>query len=268
MANETIDAGGMTQEERRLYLIEALKAERPEYAGITIPEEEQRQRDVLRALMNVRLPQAQSREFFAVQDAYLKERAVEKGIVSLADLSPVSDHTYLWRGDITRLATDAIVNAANDQMMGCFQPLHGCIDNAIHTFAGIQLRYDCWRFMQEQGHAEKTGTAKITYGYNLPSKYVIHTVGPIVEDGVTKRNEDDLRSCYESCLDLACRHDVGSIAFCCISTGVFHYPNEEAARIAIDTVRSYRERTGSAIDVVFNVFKEEDLAIYQGLLGA
>lgn len=265
-----MDAKNMTQEERRLYLIDALKAERQEYAGIVVPEDEQGQRNVLRALMNVRMPEGQSREFFEVQDAYLKERAREKGITRLEDLAPVSAREpdlYVWRGDITTIATDAIVNAANDQMMGCFVPLHGCIDNAIHTFAGIQLRYTCWHFMQEQGHAEPTGQAKITYGYNLPATYVIHTVGPIVQ-GVrpTKRDREELASCYRSCLKVADAHDVHSIAFCCISTGEFHFPNKEAARIAVDTVRAYKHETDSGIKVVFNVFKAMDDEIYRKLL--
>lgn len=267
-----MDAKDMTQEERRRYLIEALKAEHKEYAGIIVPEDEQGQRDVLRALMNVRMPEGQTKEFFEVQDAYLKQRAQEKGITRLEDLSPVSAQEpdlYVWRGDITTLAADAIVNAANDQMMGCFVPLHGCIDNAIHTFAGIQLRYTCWRFMQEQGHAEPTGKAKITYGYNLPAKYIIHTVGPIVQ-GVrpTKQDRKELASCYRSCLELAAANDVRSIAFCCISTGEFHFPNEEAARIAVDTVRTFKQETDSDIKVVFNVFKAMDDEIYRKLLQA
>lgn len=264
-----MDAKTMTQEERRRYLIEALKAEHSEYAGIEIPDDERGQRNVLRALMNVRAPQQASPEFFEVQDAYLQERAREKGITTLGELAPVSasePDLYVWRGDITTIATDAIVNAANDQMMGCFVPLHGCIDNAIHTFAGIQLRYTCYRFMMEQGRAEPTGSAKITYGYNLPAKYIIHTVGPIVQGHVTKKDRDELASCYESCLKLAAKHDVASIAFCCISTGEFHFPNQEAAEIAVRTVREFKASTGSTIKVVFNVFKPQDEQIYRDLL--
>lgn len=265
-----MDAKTMTQEERRRYLIDALKAEHDEYAGIEVPQDEQGQRNVLRALMNVRMPEGQSHEFFEVQDAYLRERAREKGVTHLEDLTPVSTtepDLYIWRGDITTLATDAIVNAANDQMMGCFVPLHGCIDNAIHTFAGIQLRYTCWRFMQEQGQAEPTGKAKITYGYNLPAKYIIHTVGPIVQGPrPTEQDRGQLASCYRSCLELAEAHDVRSIAFCCISTGEFHFPNKEAAKIAVDTVRAYKRENKSDIKVVFNVFKEMDDKIYRQLL--
>lgn len=267
-----MDAQTMTQEERRRYLINALKAEHKEYADIVVPVDEQGQRNVLRALMNVRMPEGQSREFFEVQDAYLKARTEEKGITRLDDLTPVSPEEpdlYVWRGDITTIAADAIVNAANDQMMGCFVPLHGCIDNAIHTFAGIQLRYACYRFMLEQGHAEPTGKAKITYGYNLPAKYIIHTVGPIVQGPrPTRQDKELLASCYRSCLGLAARNDVHSIAFCCISTGEFHFPNEEAARIAVDTVRAYKDETKSDIKVVFNVFKPMDDEIYRELLQA
>lgn len=267
-----MDATIMTQEERRRYLIDALKAEHKEYADIVVPEDGQGQRNVLRALMNVRMPEGQTKEFFEVQDAYLKARAQEKGITYLKDLSPVSAEEpdlYVWRGDITTIATDAIVNAANDQMMGCFVPLHGCIDNAIHTFAGIQLRYACYRFMLEQGHAEPTGQAKITYGYNLPARYIIHTVGPIVQGTrPTRRDREELASCYRSCLQLAATNDVHSIAFCCISTGEFHFPNKEAARIAVDTVRAYKTETGSNVKVIFNVFKAVDDEIYRQLLQA
>lgn len=263
-----MDPQKMTQDERRVWLINALKAERREYAGIVVPQEEWRQRDVLRALLNVRESYEPCEGFMAVQDAYLQERAREKGIVRLEDLTPTDGDPdlYLWRGDITTIATDAIVNAANEYMEGCFRPLHGCIDNAIHTFAGIQLRRDCHHFMMEQGHPEPTGLAKITYAYNLPSKYVIHTVGPVVEGRLTQTHRDQLASCYRSCLELASKHDVATIAFCCISTGVFGFPQDAAARVAIDTVRAWKAQTGSDMKVVFNVFKEADYDIYSQLL--
>ena len=256
----------MTQDERRRYLIEMLVKERPEYAKITIPTDEQAQKRLLRSLLNVRLPQPISREFLAVQDAYLQEETQRKGITDLADLHPVQENLYLWQGDITTLRCDAIVNAANSQMLGCFVPCHGCIDNAIHTFSGVQLREICAKMMQQQGHAEKTGGAKITPAFNLPCRYVLHTVGPIVQGHLTKRNKQQLASCYRSCLQLAAQNQIESVAFCCISTGEFHFPNEKAAQIAIQTVKEYREDTHSTIKVIFNVFKERDLAIYRKLL--
>ena len=186
----------------------------------------------------------------------------------LDDLRPVSGDLYLWQGDITRLKCGAIVNAANSGMTGCYIPCHACIDNCIHTFAGVQLRQDCAALMAEQGHEEPTGQAKITKAYNLPCDYVLHTVGPIVSGRVTREDERLLASCYRSCLELAEKNSVRSIAFCCISTGVFHFPNERAAEIAVETVRRYKVETGSKIKVVFNVFKDLDKTIYERLLGA
>ncbi|HIV02694.1 MAG TPA: protein-ADP-ribose hydrolase [Candidatus Aphodoplasma excrementigallinarum] len=257
----------MTQTERRLYLIKALLKEQPRYAGMEIPTDEQAQKRLLRSLFNIRMPRPASQEFLAVQDAYLQEETRCKGITDLADLRPVQEGVYLWQGDITALRCDAIVNAANSQMLGCFIPCHGCIDNAIHTFAGIQLRLACAELMQRQGREEETGKAKITPAFNLPCRYVLHTVGPIVGGPLTRRDKALLASCYRSCLELAEQHGVKSIAFCCISTGEFHFPNEKAAEIAIQTVNEYRERTNSKIEVIFNVFKETDLSIYRKLLG-
>ena len=182
----------------------------------------------------------------------------------LAELSPIRPHQYLWRGDITTLEVDAIVNAANSALLGCFSPNHGCIDNAIHTFAGVQLRLACHAIMQAQGHEEPTGTAKITPGFNLPARYVLHTVGPIVSGRLSDTHCDLLASCYESCLKLAAENSLKSVAFCCISTGVFGFPQKEAARIAVDTVTAFQKE--HPIDVVFNVFKEADLRLYQALL--
>ena len=198
----------------------------------------------------------------------MQEETRRKGITQLVDLQPVQEGIYLWQGDITTLRCDAIVNAANSQMLGCFAPCHGCIDNAIHTYAGVQLRLACGELMQQQGHEEETGKAKITPGFNLPCRYVLHTVGPIVGGRLTKRDQQLLASFYRSCLELAEQNNVKSIAFCCISTGEFHFPNEKAAEIAIQTVKEYRERTYSKMEVIFNVFKETDLNIYRKLLEA
>ena len=258
----------MTQTERRAYLIQELLKEQPGYAGLEIPEDEDGQKRLLRSLFNIRMPRPVGQEFLAVQDAYLQEETQRKGITDFADLQPVQEGIYLWQGDITTLRCDAIVNAANSQMLGCFVPCHGCIDNAIHTFAGVQLRLACAELMQQQGHEEETGKAKITAAFNLPCRYVLHTVGPIVGGLLTKKDKDLLASCYRSCLELAEQNQIKSIAFCCISTGEFHFPNEKAAEIAIQTVTEYKERTDSKIEVIFNVFKETDLNIYRKLLGA
>lgn len=258
----------MTQKERRLYLIGKLLEEQPKYRGMEIPEDEANQKRLLRSLFNIRMPQPVSPDFLKVQDAYLQEETRRKGITQLADLQPVQEGIYLWQGDITSLRCDAIVNAANSQMLGCFAPCHGCIDNAIHTYAGVQLRLACGKLMQRQGHEEETGKAKITPGFNLPCRYVLHTVGPIVSGRLTQRDQQLLASCYRSCLELAEQNNVKSIAFCCISTGEFHFPHEKAAEIAIQTVKEYREHTHSKMEVIFNVFKETDLNIYRQLLEA
>lgn len=256
----------MNQTQRRQFLIRALLDEQPRYASVEIPPDIQGQKDLLRSLMNVRPPAPIGEEFLRVQDEYLQQAIAEKGVTDLADLTPAEVDLYLWQGDITLLKVDAIVNAANDRMTGCYHPLHNCIDNCIHTYAGVQLRYKCGQLMAQQGHEEPTGQAKITPAYNLPCKYVLHTVGPIVQGRLTQRHREQLASCYRSCLELAEENGCGSIAFCCISTGVFGFPQAEAAQIAIDTVKRYQAETGSGIRVVFNVFKDEDLAIYQALL--
>ena len=254
----------MTQAERRIFLINYLLAERGETAEI--PKDEYNQKRFLRSLFNVRMPAPIDEGFLRVQDEYLQEEAARKGITDIADLEPVQKGIYLWQGDITTLKCDAIVNAANSQMLGCFNPCHGCIDNAIHTFAGIQLRNACYELMKAQGHEEPTGHAKITPAYNLPCQYVIHTVGPIVGGRLTARDCELLKSCYLSCLKLAEENNVKSIAFCCISTGVFGFPQKEAAQIAVQTVMDYKEKNNSDIKVIFNVFKNEDLAIYKKVL--
>ena len=263
-----IEGKKMTQTERRLYLIAALLKEQPQFSKIEIPSDKLEQKRLLRSLFNIRMPKPVTEEFLMVQNAYLKEETRRKGITELSDLEPVSKEIYLWRGDITTLKCDAIVNAANSEMLGCFCPNHGCIDNAIHTFAGVQLRLACRDLMKQQGHEEETGKAKITPAFNLPSRYVIHTVGPIVYGGLTKKDKDLLASCYRSCLELAERKGLKSIAFCCISTGEFHFPNDKAAQIAIETVKRYKEETQSEIEVIFNVFKKLDYNIYKRLLKA
>lgn len=256
----------MTQTERRIYLIEYLLSEREE--KISIPSDEYNQKRLLRSLFNIRMPRETSEVFLQIQDDYLQEENRRKGITNIADLEPVQEGIYLWQGDITTLKCGAIVNAANSQMLGCFQLCHGCIDNAIHTYSGVQLRCKCNELMKEQGFDEPTGQAKITPAYNLPCKYVIHTVGPIVGGYLTQDDCELLKSCYLSCLKLAEENGVDSIAFCCISTGVFGFPQREAAKIAVDTVKEYKEENHSDIKVIFNVFKDSDLAIYREVLAS
>lgn len=257
----------MNQSERRRYLIERLWKEQPGEQNIRIPAEQGEQRMLLRSLMNIRMPGEIDAAFLTVQNAYLAERAAEIGIVTLEDMEQLQDNLYIYRGDITRLQVGAIVNAANSSMTGCYQPCHNCIDNCIHTYAGVQLRLACAKLMQKQGHEEAAGQAKITPAFNLPCDYVIHTVGPIVSGRLTKRHEELLTSCYRSCLRLAAENSIESIAFCCISTGVFMFPNQRAAEIAVQTVKQYQKETGTKIKVVFNVFREEDEQIYRKLLG-
>lgn len=257
----------MNQSERRMYLIKELLKEQPGYRDMEIPANADAQRRLLRSLMNVRMAAPVDDGFLQIQDAYLQEENRKKGFVTLADMEELQEDLYLWRGDITRLAVGAIVNAANSGMTGCYQPCHNCIDNCIHTYAGMQLRSFCNEMMAEQGYVEPTGQAKITPAYNLPCQYVIHTVGPIVQGKLTQKDQDLLRSCYQSCLDLAEEKGIESIAFCCISTGVFCFPNARAAEIAVETVKEHKAQTGSDIKVVFNVFKEEDEGIYRRLLG-
>ena len=263
----------MTRDEKVTRLIRLLKEENPGYAVIEIPDGPEERRRLLRSLMNVRWPGEASPEYLGLQDELLQEEAREKGIVQLEEIPAVwetfpeaelrnGDRIALWQGDITRLAADAIVNAANSQLLGCFVPCHGCIDNAIHSAAGIQLRNECARIMEEEGREEKTGQARITAGYNLPARHVIHTVGPVVGQQVTDRQKEELRSCYQSCLKLADQEGLSTIAFCCISTGEFHFPNKLAAQIALDTI----DRCLSWMrlsKVIINVFKDEDLHIYK-----
>ena len=258
----------MTQKERREYLIEYLLKEDSRIYKQKIPNDKQGQETLLRSLMNVRLPKPVSEEFLKIQDEYLQERNQERGITDIADLEPVASdpRLYIWQGDITTLKCDAIVNACNSQMLGCFSPMHACIDNFIHTYAGVELRLAMYQIMTKQGHEEETGQAKITPGYNLPAKYILHTVGPIVQWEVTQEQEALLASCYRECLKLAANTGVQSIAFCCLSTGVFRFPQQRAAEIAVETVKHTIEKDNRIQKVIFNVFKNEDLEIYHKLL--
>lgn len=280
--------------EKVAFLIEHLLTEMPAYREEAehVPDVEQAQRDFLRALMNVRPPIPLQAEFLRVQDALLTEEREVRGIVDGAALPTVAEERcttmargagmdtadenfVLWQGDITRLAVDAIVNAANSALLGCFVPLHRCIDNAIHSAAGLALRAACDEIMREQEHPEPAGRAKITPGFNLPARYVLHTVGPIIAPvgshvhepgvfaGVTHEAQQCLASCYRACLDLAAEHGLTSVAFCCISTGEFHYPPQEAAKTAVATCRAWLHATDAPMRIVFNVFKDEDLAIYR-----
>ena len=257
----------MNQDEKRLYLIRVLLNEQPAYRRIQIPSDRMDQKRFLRSLFNVRMPGSISEEFLRVQDEYLQEEIRQKGITDLTELTPLHPGIFLWQGDITTLRCDAIVNAANSGMTGCYQPCHNCIDNCIHTYAGIRLRNYCAGIMERQGFEEPTGQAKITPAFNLPCKYVLHTVGPIVNGNLTADHEKLLASCYNSCLALAGENGVKSIAFCCISTGLFGFPQQRAAEIAVQTVKTYNNKTNSNIEVVFNVFKDEDYTIYRELLG-
>ena len=258
----------MHQTERRRILIQSLLQENPEYEGLSVPAEPESQRQLLRGLMNLRPPQPISPELQKLQDAYLQEETAAKGVTDLADLTPVQPGLYLWQGDITTLKCDAIVNAANSGMTGCYIPNHRCIDNAIHTYAGVELRLACAELMEKQGYPEPTGQAKITPAFNLTCKYVLHTVGPIIQGRVTRRDQELLASCYRSCLELAAENGLESVAFCCISTGEFHFPNEPAAEIAIRTVKEFLQKQTRVRKVIFNVFKDLDKAIYEKLLRA
>ena len=258
----------MNQREKRLFLIQSLLKEQPRYRDIVIPADAEGQRQLLRGLMNVRAPQHTGAEFLNIQDEYLQGETAAKGVTDAANLTPIQPGLYLWQGDITTLKCDAIVNAANSGMTGCYVPNHRCIDNAIHTYAGVELRLACEELMEQQGYPEPTGQAKITPAFNLPCRYVLHTVGPIIQGRVTKEDEELLASCYRSCLEQAAENDLESVAFCCISTGEFHFPNELAAEIAIRTVKEFLKKQTSVKKVIFNVFKDLDKAIYEKLLRA
>ena len=255
----------MSQSEKLLFLIKYLLSERSDLGKISIPDNESEQFRLYRSLVNIRPAIKADDDFLKAEDKFLTNLIVEKGITDIADLKPIESGVYLWKGDITTLKCGAIVNAANSGMTGCWQPCHSCIDNCIHTFAGVRLRYKCEQIMQAQGHEEPTGKAKITPAYNLPCDYVIHTVGPIVQGKLEQEHCELLESSYRSCLELAVQNNIRSIAFCCISTGVFGFPQEKAAEIAVNTVRKFRKNHD--IEVIFNVFTEKDYDIYRELLG-
>ena len=256
----------MNQSERRQILIRVLLNEHPEYQGLRIPADADTQWQLLRGLLNIREPRRIGTDFLQIQDAYLQEETAAKGITDAADLMPLQPGLYLWQGDITTLKCDAIVNAANSDMTGCYCPNHSCIDNAIHTYAGVQLRLACAEIIDRQGHPEPTGQAKITAAFDLPCRYVLHTVGPIINGRVTKADKELLSSCYRSCLELAAEKGLESVAFCCISTGEFHFPNQLAAEIAVQTVKEFLQTPTSIKKVIFNVFKDMDKKIYERLL--
>lgn len=256
----------MNQKERRRYLIRELLHENTAYSELSIPKDKEEEKQLLRGLMNIRPPKRIGEDFMKIQNEYLQEEIREKGIIELDSLTPVQDGIYLWQGDITTLHCDAIVNAANSGMTGCYYPNHRCIDNCIHSFAGIQLRIVCGELMTKQGYEEPAGQAKITPAFNLPCKYILHTVGPIIRGRLTKKDCELLASCYRSCLKLASENNLESVAFCCISTGEFHFPNEKAAEIAISTVKEFMKQKTSVNKVIFNVFKDLDRDIYQDIL--
>lgn len=271
-----------TQEQRVDYLARELCKDSIKYKDLCI--ENLDKRILMRSLMNIRMPKPMSNEFLKIQDEFLKRECIEKGITRLDDIpnirerygvnSKYADKISIWKGDITTLKVDAIVNAANSQMLGCFIPGHNCIDNAIHSAAGIQLRDECNKYMlrkkeKDKYYKEQTGQAMITKAYNLPSNYVIHTVGPIVTGSLTEYLREELALCYKSCLNIAIKNNIKSIAFCCISTGEFHFPNKEAAKISINTVKSFFNKKDNfeKIDrIIFNVFKGYDHEIYKKLL--
>ena len=262
----------MTNLEQIQYLNDILLQELPNYQAQArqFPQDMENQRRLLRSLMNVRPPMPLRPDFLAVQDELLSAEREDKGVVEADDLpvTAASPKLVLWQGDITRLRADAIVDAGNSALLGCFYPCHGCIDNAIHSAAGLQLRDECSQIMQRQGHPEPNGEAKLTRGYNLPAAHVLHTVGPIVRGRVTRQNRKELTSCYRSCLALAAEHDLQTVAFCCISTGEFHFPNGEAAEIAVRTVSDFLQAPSSIRKVIFNVFKDFDAELYRSLLAA
>ena len=265
--------GPLSQEQRLDYLVEAFKMDSVRYKDYPTPADTDGKRRLLRSLMNIRMPKPLSADVLAVQDEYLRERIREKGITDVSDIPPIRDGIFLWQGDITLLAIDAIVNAANSAMLGCFVPMHTCIDNCIHTFAGVQLRAECHRQMEQlrrhfgPDYEQPTAVPLLTDGYNLPAGKVIHIVGPVVEGRLTPFLEKDLEDCYRNTLDLCLENDLKSVAFCCISTGVFRFPKDRAAEIAVTTVLQWlKEHPGRIERVVFNVFGDDDRTVYEDVL--
>ncbi|MBO4831621.1 MAG: protein-ADP-ribose hydrolase [Oscillospiraceae bacterium] len=271
--------GKRTQEERLEYLVEAFKEDSGEYRHLQTPADTEGRRRLLRSLMNIRMPREMDPAVLQVQDEYLQERIRENGIVTLPEIPAIADrgsahpfaeHISVWQGDITRLAVDAVVNAANSQMLGCFVPMHTCIDNCIQTFAGIQMRAECGRQMNRlrmrygREYEQPTAVPMLTDGYNLPAKKVIHIVGPIVQHHLTQELEEDLAACYRNTLDMCAENGLKSVAFCCISTGVFRFPNKRAAKIAVKTVTDWLNTHPDTMErVIFNVFKDEDREYYE-----
>ena len=263
----------MTQEERLDYLVDAFKTDSVEYKNIQTPSDTNGKKRLLRSLMNIRMPSPLPEEVIEVQDEYLSLRTTENGVVRVSDIPEIKNGISIWQGDITRLAVDAIVNAANSQMLGCFVPMHTCIDNCIHTFAGIQLRAECNRQMNllrekfGRDYEQPTAVPMLTDAYNLPARKVIHIVGPIVNGRLTSELEKDLADCYLNTLEMCAANGLKSVAFCCISTGVFCFPNDRACRIAVQTVTSWMNEHPSVVDrVIFNVFKDEDRRLYESEL--
>ena len=263
----------MTQNERLDYLVEEFKTDSVRYKDLTTPSDTEGKRQLLRSLMNIRMPGEMDERVLEIQDDYLQERIQENGIVGLSDIPEIRNGISIWQGDITRLRVDAIVNAANSQMLGCFVPMHTCIDNCIHTFAGIQLRAECSRQMKKmrarygRDYEQPTAVPMLTDAYNLPAKKVVHVVGPIVQDDLTPELEQDLADCYTNTLELCAENGLRSVAFCCISTGVFRFPNKRAAEIAVHTVEEWLEAHPGKMDrVIFNVFKDEDRRYYESEL--
>ena len=261
-----------TQNQRLDYLVEEFKKDSVQYMDLETPKDTEGKRRILRSLMNIRMPREMDEEVLAVQDEYLQERIRENGIVEPANIPVIRDRISIWQGDITRLAADAIVNAANSQMLGCFIPMHTCIDNCIHTFAGVQLREECNRQMNAlrirygRDYEQPTAVPMLTDAYNLPAKKVIHIVGPVVRHGLTKELEEQLAACYRNTLDMCSENGLKTVAFCCISTGVFRFPNKRAAGIAVQTVSEWLLMHAGQMDrVIFNVFKDEDREYYEQL---
>lgn len=269
----------MEQNERLNILVEKFKEDSGQYRDLKVGDSEEDKKVALRSLMNIRMPRKMDEATLLIQDEYLQERMHMIGEVSAAEIltireqgssHPFADKISIWQGDITRLATDAIVNAANSQMLGCFIPMHTCIDNCIHTYAGVQLREECNRQMHRlkevygPGYEQPTAEPMLTDGYNLPAKKVVHIVGPIVDGWLTKDQEQQLADCYSKTLDMCVENGLRSVAFCCISTGVFHFPNDKAAMIAVQTVSNWLKEHEDQIDrVIFNVFKDEDKEYYE-----
>ena len=263
----------MTQNERLAYLVEEFKTDSVRYKDLTTPSDTEGKWQLLRSLMNIRMPGEMDESVLEIQDDYLQERIRENGIVEFSDIPEIRNGISIWQGDITRLKVDAIVNAANSQMLGCFVPMHTCIDNCIHTFAGVQLRAECSRQMKKmrarygRDYEQPTAVPMLTDAYNLPAKKVVHVVGPIVQDDLTPELEEDLADCYTNTLELCAENNLRSVAFCCISTGVFHFPNKRAAEIAVHTVKEWLEAHPGKMDrVIFNVFKDEDRRYYESEL--